>query len=245
MAKQAGAGKTAHNDKIFNVLRVLDTLCPTPGGRKERMKIDAGQESGCGIRGVGSRMGHPVSRAAITENIHTSYKAFGCVIKAFQRVADFSYFRLAAGGEPAEGCDREWAPASADAQGASTYAKATADKMADKEIGAPNRPEGGVEDAKGGRFRLFCCRRCKFVRLCPRLPALSAFARLSVERKFLSGREGSDRMLASNGMRSQLRVKHPGALRSVWRIFTGTQKLKCAFYPSLLPFSLVSRAYAR
>ena len=66
-----------HNGKSLSAFPVLDSLCPTPGDRKERMTIDARQESRCGIRSAGSPIAYRVNRAAIAENVATSRKAFG------------------------------------------------------------------------------------------------------------------------------------------------------------------------
>ena len=153
-----------------NRLSTPCTICDyITSDRKERMKIIGRQESRCGIRPTGSRMAHLIDHIAIAENTTASGKA----LRAVQVPLKSAW---AVGGKPAESCNREWRPA---------------------EAGTPSRPEGGVENAKGGRFRRFCCRKCKFVRLCPRLPALSAFARLFVGGRFLSGQQESGRMRAA------------------------------------------------
>ena len=73
----------APHGKILCAFRVLDSHCPTPRDRKERMKIFARLEGRCGIRAAGSLMAHRVNRAAIAENVATSRKAFRAGKKAF------------------------------------------------------------------------------------------------------------------------------------------------------------------
>jgi hypothetical protein len=63
-------------------LRVLDRLCPTPGDRSERMKINVRWETGCGRRDAGCATGHIIDHAALRKSSITSKKAF----KGVQRV---------------------------------------------------------------------------------------------------------------------------------------------------------------
>jgi hypothetical protein len=158
------------------LFRVLDTLCPTPNGRKKRMIAKGCHECTCGIRAPASAAGHHADNATIAGNMNIRNQAFRSGIKAviclplFRLIplnsGYFAYFRLAVG-SPNEEPDGKWGPASADARSA----------MADKEAGIPIRPKGGREGANRGIFAAGRVPPSAFARLCPRL---SGFARLFV-----------------------------------------------------------------
>ncbi len=61
---------SAISRKISTPSGVLDTLCPIPSDKKERMKIGVGRENGCGMRRL-------ISRVVAVENMSATGEAFG------------------------------------------------------------------------------------------------------------------------------------------------------------------------
>ena len=64
--------------KFLALFRVLTVFVPPPCDKKERMKIDVGQKSGCGIRAVKGRVGYHISHAENADSVTAAQRVEIC-----------------------------------------------------------------------------------------------------------------------------------------------------------------------